>query len=128
MPHILVIEEDENARGQLSELIESKGFSCYEARNVFEALVYLTLYDFDGVITNVNLPFFSGEEFIHALHSHLRPPYPPIIALTNIENLTRHSRSQLLTSGITLIVSKPITPHAWKHILLLFTQRTPQAA
>ena len=128
MSHILVIDDEKNTRQQFGELIRSKGFSCYEAINIFEALVYLTLYDFDGIIANIDLPFLNGKEFVQALHSRLRPPFPPIIALSSLENLTPHTRSQLLNSGLTLLVSKPITHQSWKHILNLFTQKTPQAA
>lgn len=78
---ILLVEDDEEIRGALAELLMQDGYPIVEARNGREALRVLG----GGVapsliLLDLNMPVMSGHEFLAAIAGD--EDTPPIVVLT----------------------------------------------
>ena len=80
MPRILVIDDEDDYRDTLCELLERSGYEVIAARNGRAGLKALREYGADVVITDIVMPDMEGIEVIMALRaSH---PDVPIIAMS----------------------------------------------
>lgn len=61
---ILVAEDDSEVRWSLTKFLKKEGFSVFEAKDGLEASALLVKDKFDLVITDLNMPNFSGEDLL----------------------------------------------------------------
>jgi PAS domain S-box-containing protein len=59
---VLLVEDDDESRAAMSELLTAYGFACIAAASAEEALPLLALTPFDILLTDINLPGISGPE------------------------------------------------------------------
>lgn len=68
MEHILIVDDEENARIGLKKLLTLEGFQVEAVANGFEALEYLRQETVDLVITDINMPEMNGLVFLRELN------------------------------------------------------------
>lgn len=61
---VLILDDDDELRYNLSLFLEDEGFDCYQASDCSEALMMLKKMTFDVAVVDIRLPGMSGDEFI----------------------------------------------------------------
>jgi len=81
MPLILVVDDEENIRDTLYELLSSE-YRCQTAETAEKALARLDAESYDVVLTDISMPGLSGLELL----GHIRQKYPdtPVIVISGI--------------------------------------------
>ena len=100
---VLVIDDDEDIRSLLADILASAGHPVTEARSGPEAVEIFKKDKFDLVLTDLEMPEMSGWEIARMLRG-LAPNI--MIALITGRGETIES-TRLQESGIDTIVSKP---------------------
>src|SRR5262245_4025425 len=96
---ILVVEDDQNLRLTLAELLQMEGFTVVTARDGDEGYSQAMAHQPDLVITDLNMPILDGVELARLLRRQRgKMAGIPIIALS--ANLPDYSLPEQLTSGI----------------------------
>ncbi len=72
--HILVVDDEASIRESLSVLLTSAGYEISEAQHGFDGLLQLAQRVPDVIISDLNMPYMSGFEFL----SVVRRRYPQI--------------------------------------------------
>jgi two-component system response regulator PilR (NtrC family) len=83
MSQILVVDNDENIRDTLYELL-SEEHDCQTAQTAEQALARLEVSSYDLVLTDISMPGLSGLELL----GHVRQKYPdtPVIIISGISD------------------------------------------
>jgi len=102
--HILIIEDDEETRSLLKELLEEEGFKTECASNGSDALREIVKKPFDLIVTDIEMPGLTGLDILPEMKK-LRPE-APIIVMTSFANEEVHRRS--LGKGASGYLEKPI--------------------
>jgi two-component system, chemotaxis family, chemotaxis protein CheY len=106
MPHILVIEDDEEVRSLISEFLVREGHEVHEAGNGLEGTEVFDQLDIDIVITDIMMPSQDGVETIRALKE--RDPGVRAIAITGYRgSYNRLPAAEFVGAKQTLV--KPFT-------------------
>jgi two-component system chemotaxis response regulator CheY len=75
---ILVVDDDKTTRKLLSLYLKGAGFEVVTAENGLNAMEKLGSEPFQLVLTDLNMPFMDGIEFIKTMKSNpARRPSPP---------------------------------------------------
>ncbi|MGE3542265.1 MAG: response regulator [Candidatus Tectimicrobiota bacterium] len=80
MPAILIIDDDQQVRWVLRQMLEREGYVVFEAANGREGIRQHQHTPVDLVITDILMPEQEGLETIQALQR--LPPVPRIIAIS----------------------------------------------
>src|SRR5688572_3204513 len=83
MSLILVVDDDENIRDTLYELLSGE-YQCQTAETAEKALARLEAGSYDVVITDISMPGLSGLELL----GHVRQKYPDttVIVISGISD------------------------------------------
>lgn len=108
--HVLVVEDDPDARELLSTLLEGAGMTVRAAASVPEAIALFDEAVPDVLVSDVGLPGETGYDLIQQLRArpHERGGEIPAVALTAYARA--EDRRKALVSGFDLHVPKPIEP------------------
>lgn len=99
---ILVVEDDDDIRNVLTDLLESEGYKAYSARNGLEALEILKSIEHPClVLLDMMMPIMNGREFIDQVKKDTRLAPIPILVVSAIADGTN-------TSGSIGFLKKPI--------------------
>ncbi len=102
--HILVIEDDEEIRQLLFDILKPNGYHLAVSSNGAEGLKLYETSRFDLVITDLGMPEMSGWEVTQAIKKiH---PHKPVLLLTGWGIET--DQQKLKDSQVDQIISKPI--------------------
>jgi len=108
---ILLVEDDEDARGMLASVLGSAHAVVETASNAEEALLLWESIKPDMIVSDVGMPGMDGCAFIMAIREREllqgRPPVPAV-ALTAYARV--QDRMRALTSGFQMHVAKPVEP------------------
>jgi DNA-binding NtrC family response regulator len=85
MSSILIVDDDQNIRKVLKDLMEKEGFHVFTAHDVDTALPIIEKEDLDLIITDLKMPGKSGMDLITL--SRERKPAVPIIMITAFGNI-----------------------------------------
>ncbi|MDB5979594.1 MAG: response regulator [Pseudomonas sp.] len=112
---ILLVDDEEDAIDELTELLESEGFCCFTALSVNIALQQLTKHpDIALVITDLRMPEESGVSLIKRLREHTSRQHLPVIVTSGHADM--EDVSDLLRLQVLDLFRKPIY-----HVRLLET-------
>ena len=102
MPRILVVDDDENIRDTLYDLL-SEQYVCQTAESVEKAFARLEADDYDVVLTDISMPGLSGLELL----GHIRQKYEntPVIIISGISD-EEHAQG-LIRLGAFDFILKP---------------------
>jgi adenylate cyclase len=102
---ILVVEDDQNLRLTLTELLRMEGFTVVSARDGDEGYLQAMAHQPDLVITDLNMPILNGVELARLLRRQRgKMAEVPIIALSG--NLADYNLPEKMTAGIDRFIDK----------------------
>lgn len=103
MKHLLIIEDDENARKAMRKLIGNGDVKCFEAGTGEEGLKTCRETHIDCIVLDIGLPDMNGFDFIYKLEALKETAMPPIIIYTGKE-LTREENNELQKYAESIII------------------------
>jgi len=110
---VLVVDDEEDVRKTLSEMVESLGYTVVSAENGVEALEKLKGEGIDLIMTDLAMPEMNGLELIvNSKRTYPGVPIAVISAYGNVENT-----AYALTRGAFNFVAKPFTMSQIKEVL-----------
>lgn len=104
IPLIAIVDDDEEVREALCELLIVAGFTSHTFDSAVTFLAGRGICDFDCIVTDIHMPAMSGLELIARLHAE--GANPPIVVLSSIRD--DQVRRQALALGICTWLSKPV--------------------
>ena len=123
--HVLVVDNEEDIRRLLADILTSAGHRVTGACNGNEALEIFKQEDFDLVLTDLGMPVMSGWEVARSI-KELAPGV--MIAMITGWGADFHD-VELMASGIHTIVNKPFRTDQILNLAreVLVTRKTMQA-
>jgi CheY-like chemotaxis protein len=104
---ILVVEDDQNIRMTLTEMLRLQGFNVVTARDGDEGYLQAVAHQPDLIITDLNMPILDGVELARLIRrEHNRLGSIPIIALS--ANLDEFHLPEKMNAGIDRFVDKAL--------------------
>jgi CheY-like chemotaxis protein len=107
--HLLVIEDDEDARELLIEVFQFAGATVIACRDAYAALESLDARRPDVIVCDLALPRMDGLAFLRALREHpdANTRKTPMIAVTAYYEL--YSPNELRAMGCEAYMTKPLS-------------------
>jgi CheY-like chemotaxis protein len=107
--HLLVIEDDEDARELLIEVFQFAGATATACRDAYAALESLDARRPDVIVCDLALPRMDGLAFLRALREHpnANTRKTPMIAVTAYYEL--YSPNELRAMGCEAYMAKPLS-------------------
>lgn len=107
---LLVVEDDDDIRTSMAELLSAEGYSVLEARNGKEALDVLRHAEPLPrlILLDLMMPVMSGAEFCAAQHRDPRLKDIPVI-LVSASSQIQQSAAEM---GVTGVLRKPMSLNA----------------
>ena len=115
---ILLVEDDDDTRVVLTELLEASDYEVRPARNIAEALQEGCEHAFDLVISNLGLPDGSGLDMFTRLRA-MRHVQGIALSGFGMDEDVRRSRS----AGFSAHMTKPVTLQALRRTIEEVTRR-----
>jgi CheY-like chemotaxis protein len=105
---ILVVEDDQNLRITLTELLRLEGYAVITARDGDEGYLQALAHQPDLIITDLNMPVLDGVELAKLIRRERgKIGEVPIIALS--ANLNGYHLPEKMNSGIDRFVDKSLS-------------------
>jgi two-component system cell cycle response regulator DivK len=123
---ILVVEDSEDIRALLEELLEAEGYNLIFATNGEEGLTLAQQENPTIILMDLSLPGMDGWEAVYRLRQLPEFATTPIIALT--AHATRKDEERALAVGCTGYISKPFDMEKLLDYIASFTITTPANA
>jgi len=101
---ILIIDDEENARKNISKYLSKKGFEVFEAGTLKEGRNFIHKGDGDIIILDVQLPDGYGMDMLKEISD--LPQRPPVILITGYGNI--EMAVDAMKSGAHDFITKPI--------------------
>jgi two-component system cell cycle response regulator DivK len=105
---ILVVEDQEDNRQILRDLLGNAGYELIEAENGEEALAAIARQRPDLILMDIQLPVMDGYEATRRIRTNPDLKSVPIIAVTSYA--LAGDESKALAAGCDAYVSKPYSP------------------
>src|SRR5690349_2395756 len=110
---VLIVEDEENERTGLAELISAWGYRTDTAKDGLEGLEKVTSWAPGIVITDLKMPRMSGMELLERL---AETPQPVAVILLTAQG-SIDLAVEAMKSGAYDFISKPVDPTRLKNIL-----------
>jgi CheY-like chemotaxis protein len=105
MYKILVVEDDQNLRITLTELLRREGYAVIAARDGDEGYMQALAHEPDLIVTDLNMPILDGVELAKLIRREKgKLSEVPIMALSS--NLNGYHLPERMNSGIDRFVDK----------------------
>jgi len=104
---ILIVDDDKITRKLLSLYLEEGGLNVTTAENGLNAMEKLGSDTFHLVMTDLNMPYMDGIEFIKTMKSNPETAHIPALMLT--AETDGEERERAFKSGADGYLSKPVT-------------------
>jgi two-component system cell cycle response regulator DivK len=108
---ILVVEDQEDNRRILRDLLGNAGYELVEAESGEEALTAVEAQRPDLILMDIQLPVMNGYEAARRIKSNPDMKAVPIIAMTAYA--LAGDESKALAAGCNAYVTKPYSPRAY---------------
>ncbi|ACI20461.1 MULTISPECIES: response regulator [Thermodesulfovibrio] len=79
---VLIVDDDKTTRKMISLILKSKGYEVVTAENGIEALQKLGLERINLILTDMNMPYMDGIEFIKQVRANPDIANIPIVMIT----------------------------------------------
>ncbi|MGL6225861.1 MAG: response regulator [Thermoguttaceae bacterium] len=113
MKNIVIADDSALARMFIRRCLEIAGLgeaSFYEASDGNEALQKMKEVTADLLVTDLTMPNMNGIELMRRISASPRLSGTPVLVVTSAGN--EEQRKELLSLGVTRILSKPVNPPA----------------
>jgi two-component system cell cycle response regulator DivK len=107
---ILVVEDQEDNRQILRDLLSSAGYDMSEAENGEEALVAVAKERPDLILMDIQLPIMDGYEATRRIKSDPKTRAIPIVVVTSYALSGDEAKAR--EAGCDAYVTKPYSPRA----------------
>jgi two-component system, cell cycle response regulator DivK len=107
---ILVVEDQEDNRRILRDLLGSAGYELIEVESGEDALSAVMKQRPDLILMDIQLPAMDGYEATRRIKSNEEMKYPPVIAMTAYALAGDDAKA--LAVGCTTYITKPYSPRA----------------
>jgi two-component system, cell cycle response regulator DivK len=107
---ILVVEDQEDNRQILRDLLGNAGYDLVEAENGEQALAAVAKRRPDLILMDIQLPIMDGYEATRRIKSNPDMKAVPIIAVTSYALAGDDAKA--LAAGCSCYVTKPFSPRA----------------
>ncbi|MGI4811493.1 MAG: response regulator, partial [Janthinobacterium lividum] len=101
--NVLVVDDDEDTRHRVREMLERDGWAVAEAENGLEGLQQLETKRPDVVLLDLTMPVMDGFTFLEKMRGIAQTADVPVVVLTALD-LTREDRRRL--QGASQILNK----------------------
>jgi two-component system cell cycle response regulator DivK len=118
---ILVIEDTEDNRRILRDLLTRAGFELIEATDGESGVSMATAHRPDLILMDIQLPVFDGYEATRRIKANPETKHIPIIAVTSYA--LSGDESKAIAAGCNGYVAKPFSP---RKILAMVQEFLPQ--
>ena len=108
--HILIVEDQEDNRRILRDLLGNAGYELIEAESGEEALTAVAAQRPDLILMDIQLPVMDGYEATRRIRSNPDMKAIPIIAVTSYA--LAGDEAKALAAGCNAYVTKPFSPRA----------------
>ncbi len=119
MPHALIVDDDENTRDALREIVIAEGFTTAVAGTVRDAQIQILLRQPDIILADIRLPDGSGMDIFESLEA---PDKTEIILITGHASV--ETAIEALRLGAADYLTKPVNLRRLKTLL----ERVPRTA
>lgn len=121
---VLIIEDNQDARETLAEILQIGGHDVQVSATAREGLACIAENDFDLVIVDVGLPDIDGYEIARRVRENPATRDLRLVALTGYG--TQEDRRRALAAGFDRHLTKPVDFNALETLLRSTRQRTPR--
>jgi len=104
---VLVVDDEPAFCDVVCEILEAMGYQARFALNASEALVMLSFYSPDVILTDVMMPDIDGLSFIRHLRSQAQWRSTPVVIIS--AKSSQEDRRQALESGANDFLGKPFS-------------------
>lgn len=111
-PAVLLVDDDNDQRGGMAELLAFDGYSVDTASDAYRAADLLDHHHYDLVISDIELP---GHGLSTLGHVRRHQPDTPVILITGLTDETLRRRA--LEGGAFAVLEKPLTPPALREVI-----------
>lgn len=112
---LLIVDDEPFNRTLLRSMFHGVNITLIEATNGLEALEQLKNNDIDMVLLDVRMPEMNGHELREKMAEMETLDQIPVVGLTATLNVEK--RQQMLDSGWTEVLTKPVNPEEIRRIL-----------
>jgi two-component system chemotaxis response regulator CheB len=109
---VLIVEDHDDTRALLAELLMHEGFHSIMAANGQEALARLAYVRPDVIVTDLEMPVMDGVELVRSLAKmHTAKPLPVIVLSSFDEDVAREKLADV-ASYVRVFLTKPFALNA----------------
>ena len=108
MAKILVVDDDPDILKIAERVLANAEHEVYVAPDAIKAMDFLDKSDFDALISDANMPHFSGFELIQTLRNQKKHRHMAIAMLTGLRE--RKDIEKAMKAGVDDYIVKPIDP------------------
>ena len=109
MKKSILLVDDKETIGKVASIYLSKDYSVTYLENPIKAIEWLNEGNFpDLIISDIRMPFMTGDQFLHYMKNNDLYKSIPIIMLSSEESTTE--RIRLLEEGAEDYILKPFNP------------------
>lgn len=119
---VLVIEDDENLRTSIAQLLQDDDVAITLAGTAAEAMAAFADGEFDCVVMDLMLPDASGYDLLERMADGTTYAFPPVIVYTG-RALTRDEEQQLRRYSRSIIIKGAKSPERLLDEVTLFLHR-----
>lgn len=104
---IVLIDDDPNLLALTTEVLKQKNHIIHSFNSAVEALENIPKIDFDCIITDIQMPFLDGFEFVKELTKRSFYKNQPVLAITGRADLDLDVYQK---AGFSSVIQKPYSP------------------
>ena len=118
MPHVLVVDDDDNIRASLAALVMAEGLTCAVARDVREGVIQLGRQTPDVILSDLRLPDGSGLDLLRSIEPRAGVKMVLITGHASVD-----SAVEALRLGVADYFVKPVNVQRLRAILARIPQK-----
>lgn len=103
---VLVVDDEEQNRGLLSDPLQARGFTVTEAASGMDALEQIAAHPPDVILLDVMMPKMDGFEVCRRLKTDARTAHIPVLIVTALSD--RKERLMGIAAGANDFLNKPV--------------------
>jgi len=104
---ILIVDDDSTTRKLLRIYLKGNGFDVVTAENGLDAIEKLGGEAVNLVVTDLNMPYMDGIEFIRSMKANPETAHIPVLMITT--ETDEDERKRAVAAGADGYLSKPVT-------------------